>query len=77
MTSHSLQSESIQNRVAFFEGHLVTRNTANIVCSFLYGFIGPGLFRKFEYPGASNEFVDSRILEEIRQTGEIDRNIRR
>jgi hypothetical protein len=48
------------------------QQTANIVRAFLQGFTGAGLFRRLDYPGAPVEFVDSRSLDEIRASGEID-----
>jgi hypothetical protein len=46
----------------------------NILSAFLAGLTGAGLFRRLDYPGASTEFVDSRSLEEIRASGEIEHN---
>lgn len=51
--------------------------SVNTVRAFLQGFTGAGLFRKLSYPGAPTEFVDSRSMEEIRATGEINFNIER
>jgi hypothetical protein len=40
------------------------------VDAFLDGFTGAGLFGRFRRPGAPTEFVDSRTLAEIRESGE-------
>jgi len=42
----------------------------------LDGFSGAGLFRTLSWHGAATEFVDSRSVEEIRASGEIERTIR-
>jgi hypothetical protein len=43
---------------------------ADIARAFLHGLTGAGLFRKLTYPGAPEEFVDSRSVEELEQSGE-------
>ena len=51
------------------------QQTANIVRAFLQGMTGAGLFRRLDYPGAPTEFVDSRSVEEICASGEIERTV--
>jgi len=45
--------------------------------SFLDGFTGAGLFGKLRRPGAPTEFIDSRSVEEYRDSGEFEETLRR
>ena len=44
--------------------------TANIARAFLHGLTGAGLFRRLTYPGAPEEFIDSRAVSELEESGE-------
>jgi len=55
----------------------MNQQPTNMFRAFLQGFTGAGLFRKLSYPGAPTEMIDSRSMEEIRATGEIEFNIAR
>ena len=48
------------------------QQTVNIVRALLHGFTGAGLFRRLNYPGAPTAFVDSRSIDEIIASGELD-----
>jgi len=50
----------------------VNQQINNLMRAFLQGLTGARLFRRLEYPGAPAEFIDSRSLEEIRASGEIE-----
>jgi hypothetical protein len=54
----------------------MTQQTRSALRAFLQGMTGAGLFRRLDYPGAPQEFVDSRPLEEIRASGEFDQACR-
>lgn len=43
---------------------------ADLARAFLHGLTGAGLFRRLEYPGAPTEFVDSRSIEELKNSDE-------
>jgi hypothetical protein len=49
---------------------LMNQQSRNILLAFLQGLTGAGLFRRLDYPGAPNEFVDSRSLEQIKASEE-------
>lgn len=51
----------------------MNQQTRNFVKAMLQGMTGAGLFRKLDYPGAPEEFIDSRPLEEILASGEFER----
>ncbi len=51
------------------------KRTAEIaVDAFLDGFTGAGLFGRLRRPGAPTEFVDSRTLKEIQESGDFAEN---
>jgi hypothetical protein len=52
------------------------QQTGSLVRALLYGLTGAGLFRRLDYPGAPEEFIDSRTLAEIKASGEFDRTCR-
>lgn len=50
----------------------MNQRAVNVVSALLHGFTGAGLFRKLDYPRAPDEFIDSRPLDEINASGEIE-----
>lgn len=48
----------------------MNQKSRNILVAFLQGLTGAGLFRRLDYPGAPNEFVDSQSLEQIKASEE-------
>lgn len=53
------------------ENFYMKARLANSLDAFFDGFTGAGLFGMLRRPGAPTEFVDSRSLQEIRESGEL------
>jgi hypothetical protein len=51
---------------------LMNQQRTNLIRALLHGLTGAGLFRRLDYPGASEFFVDPRPVEEIVASGEFD-----
>jgi hypothetical protein len=50
---------------------------SNGFIAFMQGVTGAGLFGRLRRPGAPTEFIDSRSVEEYRDSGEFEETLRR